>query len=286
MILKATNITAYNGSYLALFGVNFCAKQNSTHIIYYQSRGGATTLAKILCGLKQPSEGGVTISNKQATAQTSNTSLLLSSPVFFNHKSAQKNLEYAQKIIGDFSQNVAQILKWHNINPKQKPAHMSTYQKQLLQILRAQISNKKIIIADNIFSNLTQAETNNLLPVFENLTQNKTTIILTTNTEFTKKGAICHTLYCGELHIKPKSISNAQNLFALNVFFKNAKLLCGSLQKRGKIKCGKQSVVPPNPKATAEAASRGISKVVFVPKSKNNMAPKAVFDLSDGYKIC
>ena len=209
-MIKLEKVNYEAGDNVILKDVSFFASKNTTSIIYYDSGSGATTFAKILSGLISPNSGSALINNKKINPSEINASLLLSSPIFFKHKSALKNIMRAAK---DSKRTISKqasekVLAEFGIEPKQKPKKLTTTQKILLSFARSSLLEKTTIIADDVFKCLSEDERSEVMPRFISLIHGKTTIILDSTKKIEINGAKKYYLSFGELYTfsKPAKI--------------------------------------------------------------------------------
>ena len=229
-----------------LRGVDLKIEEKDMVIIYFEREAGASTIAKLACGLLCPSKGEVEVFGKHPTPKTVNASLLISEPALLNRKSALKNICFALKQYGEKLQTeqVFIFLKQYGMNASIKPKRMSLKEKILLQIARAKILNKKIIIADDIFRDIDDEGVKEIMPYFLDLIKDKTALIFSSNTTFELKDATEKYLNFGRLYdfVEPcpilqiEKMMHPERVYVLGVF-KQDKILT----EKGNIKANNLS---------------------------------------------
>ena len=146
-MIKFENVGFEVWENVALNNASFEAKKNRATVVYYSPGSGASSAAKIVCGLAKPTNGNVFVCGKEPAPRDINASLLLSEPIFYNSKSAAKNLLVAAKHVGqkvDRSE-VANALDYFGILAKQKPKKMNKVQKLLLSFARSKLLKKDLL---------------------------------------------------------------------------------------------------------------------------------------------
>lgn len=164
---------------VVLNNVSFELKKSSGAIFYYDSGSGATTTAKIVCGLVKANTGEVVVNGKPPVPSEINATLFLSNPIFYKNKTAAKNLILAARHINyKIDKNeIYKIIEEFGLNPKQKPKKMSRVQKLLLALARSKVQKKDLLVFDDVFRDFYDAEIEQVMPVFGNFIANKTVLI-------------------------------------------------------------------------------------------------------------
>ena len=204
----------YNGNYI-LDNISLTIKDGEKVCIFTKSGEGASTIAKLCCGLLKPSNGLVLLNQLVANIQSLNVSLLLKNPLLFNNKTAYKNMTYVDKVqsrcIDEYK--IKKILDEYEISSGLKPKKMSICLKLLLTFARADYANKNHIVADDIFSKLTENDFAIIYEKFINLIQNKTVLIISSkNYEFNE--FVKYALVCGKLYKIPSRVEQT-NIFSV-----------------------------------------------------------------------
>ena len=282
-MVKLQNVCCSENGSVILNNITFCADKNSTTIIYYDSGSGATSLAKILCGLSSPTSGVALLGNKTANPKESGASLLLSKPVYFKHKSALKNLLVsAKKIKYNGSKEQAQkVLSKFGINPNQKVKKMQTDEQIIFCFARSEFFNKNFIISDDIFRNLTQEQMQNVFSVFKNFIQNKTLVIFDSTKTVDIPNSQKYYLSFGSLY----PFEEEPRLWQIYCMTKNPT----ETHKGTLVESAKKIVIKENNKtylvnnrSLLAAKERGVQEVLFV---LNGEKVVAVFDAMDFERI-
>lgn len=116
---------------------------------------GKSTTMKMMLGLVKPTEGSVTILEKELNDKNrisilSDTSSLIESPAFYGHLSGQENLEIIASLKGVSSKEIQNVLAIvHLTEAKDKKAkHYSLGMKQRLGIAGALLGTPKLLLLD------------------------------------------------------------------------------------------------------------------------------------------
>lgn len=178
-MIKFENVGFEVWGNVALNNASFEAKKNKATVVYYRPGSGATSAAKLVCGLARPTAGKVLVGGNEPTPKNINASLFLSEPVFYKNKSAAKNLLVAAKHVGqkvDRSE-VVNALDYFGILAKQKPKKMNKVQKLLLSFARSKLLKKNLLVFDDVFKNFDDTEIEQILPVLLDFIKGKTALI-------------------------------------------------------------------------------------------------------------
>lgn len=164
MILELKDITAsYPDGFTALKGVNASFDEKSFVVILGESGSGKTTLFKVITGLMDPSEGSVTINDKDVTnllTESRDISMIFQNFVLYPHMTV-----YGNVIMGlngfDLSNEekdlrAKQILSEFGLSNylNFKPRHISDGQKQRVAMCKALVREPSIFLMDEPLSNL------------------------------------------------------------------------------------------------------------------------------------
>ena len=282
-MIKLENVCYGVSGNVILNKINLNASQNSITIIYYDSGNGATSLAKILCGLSRQTDGEAKINGVNINPKNSGISLLLSKPVFFKRKSALSNLLASAKVVGQkASAEIAKkALESFGVNPKQKVRKMSQSEKLLFSFARSEFFGKKIVIADDILRGLTKEEVEIILPLFNKYLSDKTVIIFDSTKNIDYKSASKYYLSFGSLYPFEKE----PKLWQIYCMTKNpSEKHFGKLEVNGKkiviMDNEKQFIL--NSEKLKVAKERGVEDVLFI---MDGNKVNAVFDAMDFERI-
>ncbi len=169
-VLTDVSLTVQRGEVLALLGEN---------------GAGKSTLMKILAGVYQPDEGEIFIDESLVKIDNPNDSLQHGVAMIYQELSLAPHLTVAENIflgrepVNSFGfinqksliENAAQLLQEYgfNLDPTSKVSHLSTAKRQLVEITRAIVEAKKVIVMDEPTSSLTSNEVEELFRLIRDL---------------------------------------------------------------------------------------------------------------------
>ena len=169
-VLTDVSLTVQRGEVLALLGEN---------------GAGKSTLMKILAGVHQPDEGEISIDENLVKIGNPNDSLKHGVAMIYQELSLAPHLTVAENIflgrepVNSFGyihqksliKNAAQLLKEYgfNLDPTSKVSNLSTAKRQLVEITRAIVEAKKVIVMDEPTSSLTSHEVEELFRLIRDL---------------------------------------------------------------------------------------------------------------------
>lgn len=172
-VIRDCSMTIHQGTIYGLLGVN---------------GAGKTTLFKLLTGLLCPEKGSIEILGfemlKNRDTILSNIGSLIESPIFYEHLSARKNLEFHlayMKTAGIKFDKVLQMVGLNNIGEK-PVSTFSLGMRQRLGIARAIIHKPKLLILDEPINGLDPMGIKQMRELFINLVkENNMTILLSSH---------------------------------------------------------------------------------------------------------
>ena len=206
--LKSINFTVETGEYIAIMG---------------ESGSGKTTLLNILALLDRPTSGKVILMGKDlqeikdsemAKFRRENLGFVFQDFNLLDNFTVKENillpLVLSDEKISVMEEKLLKTAKKLNLSDllNKYPYEISGGQKQRTAIVRALISEPKILLADEPTGALDSNSTRELLKVFKDLNQDRETILMVTHSImaaseakrvlFIKDGEIYHQIYRGE----------------------------------------------------------------------------------------
>lgn len=206
--LKSINFTVEAGEYIAIMG---------------ESGSGKTTLLNILALLDRPTSGKVILMGKDlqeikdsemAKFRRENLGFVFQDFNLLDNFTVKENillpLVLSDEKISVMEEKLLKIAKKLSVSDllNKYPYEISGGQKQRTAIARALISEPKILLADEPTGALDSNSTRELLKVFEDLNQDRETILMVTHSImaaseakrvlFIKDGEIYHQIYRGD----------------------------------------------------------------------------------------
>ena len=269
-MIKLLNVDySINGS-IVLHGALLVVPQQKKVVVYYDREGGATTICKLVCGLEKPTSGIVEINGKCPTPQTVGATLLLAEPIFYKNKNAIKNLMCSAKAVGIMidKKQIENLLFEYGILPYKKPKKMDAKEKLYLSFARARMFDKKIVVADDIFRNITNQDLPEVLEKFLQLIKGKTTLLFSSNPAVVLSGATKKYLHFGRLYdfVRPAPILQIQKLLNPKKVIKEGSLICKN--KKIFIECENESFEVKKPSIRTKTSAKEHEKVYFAVSNK------------------
>ena len=128
-ILQTDNLSKVYGTKTVLKHVSIHVPKKSIYGLVGKNGAGKTTLMRIICGLKQQSEGSYTLLGKSNdNAVRNNMGMLIEKPGIYENMTALENLRYFSLLFGIQSQNHRRILEMVGLqNAEKKKARQFAY---------------------------------------------------------------------------------------------------------------------------------------------------------------
>lgn len=190
---------AFTKEFNALHNINLIVNNGENVALIGENESGKTTLLRIIAGLEQYKQGEVYIKgiNLNKIDYKSDVSLAYvpQTPVLMKNKTVAENLRYVLKIrnYDNATINYKVLSALNNFSLENlkdvKVCKLSTYQKMLIQLARVSMRNVDLFLIDDIFINLTPAESEQLLVYLKNLVdsnENSTFVFASSNEMFAK----------------------------------------------------------------------------------------------------
>lgn len=183
-LLELKNIKKFFGPTKALNGVSFDLNPGEVHCLVGENGAGKSTLIKILAGLHKPDGGEVYIKGKLEQIDSPNVSEALGIRVVHQELNLCEHLTVAENIFlgneskkGIFLDKREQVKRAREVLKEIDPSinanavvqTLSTGKRQITEIARAVSGSTNVIIFDEPTSSLSDAETNKLFTIVENL---------------------------------------------------------------------------------------------------------------------
>ena len=172
---------------------------------------GKSTLLKLLLGLYKPTSGSIFI-DKYNTSHLTRKELnklvgyVAQNPILFN-RTVYDNMTYGltEKPDKEYILSIIKDLEFNNIDLDSLAGKdgnkLSGGQKQVVSIIRAFLSNPKIIILDEITSSLDHNTKNKIMKLLDKLFKDKTVIIVTHDADLLKSANYVCTMKDGKIEM-------------------------------------------------------------------------------------
>ena len=177
-MLVISNLSVMMKERFLVKNVTFDVKQGECSGIIGLKRSGKSSLLKALSGSLPITEGQVYFCGKDLTTQTNKLSptmgICLDPPVFFKYQSVLTNMQYLSAL-GEKSDKAKILSALNKFNlahkAKAKVRTLSYYEKKLMALALAFLTEPKVLLLDEPFKTLPENE-------IQNLNERGTTIII------------------------------------------------------------------------------------------------------------
>jgi ABC-type sugar transport system ATPase subunit len=197
VLLTVKNITKSFPGVKALESVDFDLKSGEVHALVGENGAGKSTLIKIISGVYQKNEGELTVKGQAVNISDSHHARSLGIGVIFQELSLVPTLSVAENIyLGNeivkssffldrkqMFRETGKMLKQFNIelDPRETVANLSTAKQQVTEIFKALSLNPKILIMDEPTASLSDADTEILFKIVQDLKKKGVGIIYVTH---------------------------------------------------------------------------------------------------------
>ena len=214
-ILEFKNISKSYSTVQALKNISFSIPENSIFGILGENGSGKSTFMKILPGLIYDWSGEIYYNNHQVNkhdlALKDDFGYLIEAPTFYEHLSAQKNLEMLARISKAKSDSIQYVLDLVELSERShdKVDSYSYGMKQRLGIAQALLHDPKIIILDEPNNGLDPNGIDDMTRLIKKLKSDGKTICLSThNLRDVEEICTDFTVFQNGKNSKPTSIEN------------------------------------------------------------------------------
>lgn len=227
MNIELSDVCFSINSYVAFNKLNFALQEKKKMVIYYESGSGATLLCKLVCGLEVPTSGKVLVFGKESKPNNGDITFFPKKQLFFENKSAYANLLWAAKVTNQncHKNNILLLLSKYSIKPHEKPKNMDNLSRLKLAIARAKMFEKSVVVADDIFVELSRIERNIAQKLFFDFVKNKTVVFLSSDLTFAPKNFVKKCLVFGKIFDVPSRPCDAQVFFSRRIAFPDEKCI-------------------------------------------------------------
>lgn len=193
-VVEMKNISKTFPGVKALDNVQIKVKQGEVHALIGENGAGKSTLMKILNGIFQQDTGEIYFLGNRVKIDNPSQALSIGLAMIYQELNVINDMNVAENIfIGREPLKKGNVFvdfkKMHtmakdllnefglDINPKQKMRRLSTAQKQMIEIIKAESMNAKAIVMDEPTSSLTDEEVKTLFRTIETLKKQNVSII-------------------------------------------------------------------------------------------------------------
>jgi len=185
IILKMTNISKSFGPVKALDNANLQLKKGEVHALVGENGAGKSTMMKILTGIHSKDEGTITYDGQDVNfknireSQEAGIAIVHQELNMMQHLTAAQNIFIGREsmkyrfITDDYkiNQKAAELFELldTDINPQEKVANLTVGRRQMIEIAKAISMDAKVIVFDEPTAALTEAETESLFKIINDL---------------------------------------------------------------------------------------------------------------------
>lgn len=196
-LLEFKNVSLYYGSVRALHNINFNIYKGEIHALVGEHGAGKSSLAGIISGEIQRSEGSIIVNNKNIYNYNIHRALTLgikavyqdillndyfsvAESLFYSNKVANKHIWISKK---KMLQKASQILSENGfqINPKTKIINLNLSDRTVVDILRCLVNDTKLLVIDEGLDNLSTDYYLKIIKMLHNFKRNGLTILFITH---------------------------------------------------------------------------------------------------------
>ncbi len=186
--IQVNHLVKHFGSNQVIKGCSMCVERGTIYGFLGANGAGKTTIFKLLTGLLSPDSGSIEILGSDMLINRdkmlSQIGILIETPTFYEHLSAQKNLEIHLAYMGVPGIGIEKALQLVGLSGigEKSVLKFSMGMRQRLGIARAFIHQPKILILDEPINGLDPMGIKEMRELFLNLTQkNGMTILLSSH---------------------------------------------------------------------------------------------------------
>jgi len=192
LILKIENISKHFGGLVAVNNVHLDLRYREVHAVVGENGAGKSTLMNILAGIVKRDSGKIFYKGKQVEFESPIDAMKSGIATIHQELSMLPSLNVIENIFMGHMDSKFGCVLWNTLKKKalkvlnQVGLHISPYQlvsdlsisdRQLVEIAKALAQNASLIIMDEPNSSLTEAETEQLFKVINNLKQSGVSIL-------------------------------------------------------------------------------------------------------------
>ena len=186
---------AYQAGVPALNDVNLEIEEGEFAFVVGDSGSGKSTLIKLLLKELEPTEGTITINNKdlkkirrkQIPKFRRNIGVVFQDFRLLKDRNVYDNVAFAQKVVGEtnahIKKRVPQMLSMVGLAAKYRsfPKQLSGGEQQRVAIARALVNEPKILMADEPTGNLDNNNAWEIMKLLEEINEKGTTVVVVTH---------------------------------------------------------------------------------------------------------
>lgn len=183
-LLKVTNLSKNFGSVQALSSMNFELRAGEVHVLFGENGAGKSTLIHIIAGAIAPSSGTVVLDGAPVAFHSVLEARRHGVAAMFQEFSAAPDLSVEENImlgaeprrgiflkVGERRKLVRESLMrfGFDLNPRTPVCHLSRAQQQMVEMIKALVTNPRILILDEPTASLSSRETEAMFELVRSL---------------------------------------------------------------------------------------------------------------------
>ena len=214
-ILEVKNLSVIIKDRFLVKNVSFSLEKGESMAIIGEDRSGKTSVLKAIASALPITQGEIIINDKNIKENPealSQVGICLDPPMFFKYQSAYENLRYLSSLNNTFNKNkIEEALKRVNLfeKAKTKVLFLSYFEKKLLSLALAILTQPKILLLDQPFKTLPAKETEEIKNWIKELQKNGTSVIIS-STKYENVEDFCDKFVFMEHRRLVKSLSNKE----------------------------------------------------------------------------
>ncbi len=183
-LLSVNNVSVLIKDRFLVKNVSFSLPQGECYGVVGEDKSGKTSLLKVISGSLPISQGQIFIDGQDVTSTPvafTKTRVCLDPPVFFKFQTVLNNLQYLSLLNGHKDKKeILAVLKKFNLDHKAKSrvVFLSYYEKKLMALAFAFLTNPKILLLDEPFKNLPQNQVKEVKTHIKELQENGSSVMI------------------------------------------------------------------------------------------------------------
>lgn len=185
-ILEVNNLSVLMKERFLVKDVSFCVNKGECVGIIGEDKSGKTSLIKTISGSLPVSSGQVLVDGKNIVEENyilKDVNICLDPPVFFKFQSVYENMKYLSALSeSNDKEKIIRVLNKFNLAHKMKTKvlFLSYYEKKLMALALAFLTEPKLLLLDEPFKGLPPKSVDEIKSYIKDIQKQGTTIIIST----------------------------------------------------------------------------------------------------------
>lgn len=186
LILEINNLSVLMKERFLVKDVSFCVNKGECVGIIGEDKSGKTSLIKAISGSLPVSSGQVLVDGKNIVEENyvlKDVNICLDPPVFFKFQSVYENVKYLSALSeSNNKEKIIKVLNKFNLAHKMKTKvlFLSYYEKKLMALALAFLTEPKLLLLDEPFKGLPPESVEEIKSYLQDIQKQGTTIIIST----------------------------------------------------------------------------------------------------------